>query len=49
VSLHDETGQQQDIADYVATFVRSDRRMRRWQDEDKDLVIKGLPEKADGM
>jgi len=23
--------------------------MRRWQDEDKDLVVQTLPEKADGM
>jgi hypothetical protein len=49
VSLHDESGQQQDIADYVAAFVHSDKRMRRWQEEDKDLVIKTLSEKADGM
>jgi hypothetical protein len=49
VSLHDESGQHEDIAKYVASFVRSDRRMRRWRDEDKDLVVKTLPEKADGM
>ena len=49
VSLHDESGQQNDIADYVSSFVHSDRRMRRWRQEDKDLVIKTLSEKADGM
>jgi len=49
VSLHDETGQKQDIADYVRSFVHEDRRMRRWRDKDKELVIKTLPEKADGM
>jgi hypothetical protein len=49
VSLHDETGQKQDIADYVRSFVRSDRRIRRWREEDKDLVIQTLSEKADGM
>ena len=49
VSLHDQSGQKQDIANYVSSFVHSDRRMRRWRDEDKDLVIKTLPEKADGM
>ena len=49
VSLHEQSGQKQDIADYVSSFVQSDRRMRRWRDEDKDLVIKTLPEKADGM
>ena len=49
VSLHDENGQQQDIANYVASFVRSDRKMRRWREDDKDIVIKTLSEKADGM
>ena len=49
VSLHDESGQQQDIVDYVTSFVHSDRRMGRWREEDKDLVIKSLSEKADGM
>ena len=49
VSLHDETGQQQDISDYVTSFVRTDRNVRRWREEDKDLVIKILSEKADGM
>ena len=49
VSLHDESGQQEDIADYVNAFVHSDQRMRRWREEDRDLVIKTLSEKADGM
>jgi hypothetical protein len=49
VSLHDETGQQEDIANYVASIVGSDRRTRRWRKEDKDLVITTLTEKADGM
>jgi len=49
VSLHDESGQQEDIANYVSTFVRSDGRMGRWRQEDKELVIKTLSEKADGM
>ena len=49
VSLHNQSGQKQDIADYVRSYVGTDRRMRRWRDEDKDLVIKTLPEKADGM
>jgi hypothetical protein len=49
VSLHDEVGQQQDIADYVASFVHSDQRMRRWREEDRDLVITTLSEKAGGM
>jgi hypothetical protein len=49
VSLHDETGQKQDIIDYVTHVVRSDPMMRRWREEDKDLVIKTLSEKAGGM
>ena len=49
VSLHDESGQQEDIAKYVESVVYSFEEMRRWRDEDKDLVIKTLSEKADGM
>jgi hypothetical protein len=49
VSLHDEIGQQEDIANYVASFVRSNQRIQRWREEDKNLVIKTLSEKADGM
>ena len=49
VSLHDQSGQQEDIANYVASFVHTDRMVRRWREEDKDLVIKILLEKADGM
>jgi hypothetical protein len=52
VSLHDESGQQEDIAKYVAFFVRSyekNGRMQKWREEDKNLVIKTLSEKADGM
>jgi hypothetical protein len=49
VSLHDESGQKQDIADYVRSFVHSDRRMRKWREQDKELVIRTLPEKAEGM
>jgi hypothetical protein len=49
VSLHDENGQQEDIVNYVTCFVQSDRKVRRWRQEDKDLLIKTLSEKADGM
>ena len=49
VSLHDESGQQQDILDYIKTVVHADRRMRRWKPEDKELVIDTLSARADGM
>jgi hypothetical protein len=51
VSLHDQSGQKEDIADYVRSIVYSDMEqiMRRWRAEDKELVIKTLSERADGM
>ena len=51
VSLHDQSGQKKDIADYVRSVVysRSEQIMRRWKMEDKELVIETLSERADGM
>jgi len=51
VSLHDQSGQREDIAEYVRSVVYSDSEqiMRRWRTEDKELVIKTLSERADGM
>ena len=49
ISLHDERGQQDDIIEYIKSVVHSDRKMRSWRDEDKQLVIEVLSEKADGM
>jgi hypothetical protein len=49
VSLHDQSEQKEGIADYISTIVNSDRKMRGWPDEDKELVIKELSERADGM
>ena len=49
VSLHDQSKQRKGIAKYVSTVVNSDRKMRVWPDSDKDLVVKELSTKADGM
>ena len=51
VPLHDETGQKEDIAEYVRSIVysESDSNMKRWKAEDKELVVKTLAERADGM
>ena len=51
VSLHDQSGQKKDIADYVRSVVYSDLEhiIRRWKMEDKELVIETLSERADGM
>ena len=51
VSLHDEIGQNKDIAEYVRSAVNSSpsTAMRRWRADDKNLVIETLTERADGM
>jgi hypothetical protein len=49
VSLHDEDGQKKDIVDYVKSVVYSDRKMRRWRVEDKEMVISTLSQRAEGM
>ena len=51
VSLHDQSGQKEDIADYVRSIVysNSEQIMMRWRKEDKELVINTLSERADGM
>jgi len=51
ISLHDQSGQKEDIAEYVRSIVYSDSEqiMRRWRTEDKELVIKTLSERAGGM
>jgi hypothetical protein len=49
LSLHDESGQNQDINDYVSFVVRSDKMMKTWKEDDKAMVIQKLAEKEDGM
>ena len=51
VSLHDQSGQQKDIAEYVRSVVYSNSQdnMNKWRTEDKELVIETLSERADGM
>ncbi|KAH9165583.1 hypothetical protein EDB89DRAFT_1911292 [Lactarius sanguifluus] len=51
VSLHDESGQKKDIADYVHSVVYSDSEtmMKKWREGDKKMVIEALSEKADGI
>jgi len=51
VCLHDQTGQKEDIADYIRSVVYSDSEsiMRRWRTEDKELVIEALSNRANGM
>jgi len=49
ISLHDQSGQKQDIVDFISSVVYSDENMRRWREEDKNMVIETLSERADGM
>jgi hypothetical protein len=49
VSIHGESGQARDIAEYVRSFIQTNRETRRWKDTDKQLVIDELIKKADGM
>ena len=49
VSLHEERGQKQDIDDYVSSVVNTDLKLRKWKAKDKELAIRTLSQKADGM
>ena len=49
VSLHDASGQSEDIENYIKSVVNTDRNMRRWNAADRELVIDVLIRKSDGM
>jgi hypothetical protein len=49
VCLQEESGQQQDIVNYVKSVVNTDAKMRKWRTEEKELIINVLTRKADGM
>jgi hypothetical protein len=49
ISLHDEQGQKDDILTYIKSVVHSDWTMRKWKEEDRQLVIDTLSDKSDGM
>jgi len=49
VSLHDESGQREDIENYIKSVVNTNRKMRKWTLEHKQQVIDGLTRRANGM
>jgi len=49
ISLYDEDGQKNDIIEYIKSVVYSDRKMRNWREEDKQLVVNTLSDNADGI
>ena len=49
ISIHNERGQLEDIENYIRSVVTSDPKNRGWKEKDKQLVIKVLTERANGM
>jgi hypothetical protein len=49
VALDRQTGQNEDIFNYIKSVVSSDPMMQRWREENRQSVIKALAEKAGGM
>ena len=49
LSLHNEDGQKEDIADYIRFVVYLDNKFMRWREKDKELVVKTLLDMANGM
>jgi NACHT domain len=49
VSLHDQSEQKKDIAEYIKSAINTHSKNRKWKAEHKQLVIVVLTEKANGM
>ena len=49
VFLENESGQKEDIKDYIESVVHTDKKMKGWNPKQKQLVIDILTKKADGM
>ena len=49
VSLHSESGQMEDIKNYINFFIKTDESTRKWRKQDQELVICKLSEQAGGM
>jgi len=51
VPLHHQSGQKEDIVEYVRSVVYSDSEptMKRWRTENRELVIEMISERGDGM
>jgi hypothetical protein len=49
VSLHDQAGQRSDIINYIKSVVETDRYMRGWRANDRQMVIESLSRNANSM
>jgi hypothetical protein len=48
ISLHEASGQIQDIENYIRSVVNTNGEMRKWQREHRELVVDVLARKVDG-
>lgn len=48
IFLHDESGQKNDIFDFVSSKISSYANLRRWREKDKEFAIETLSGNADG-
>ena len=49
ISIHDETGQMEDIENYIRSVVNTDPKYQKWKQEDRRVAIDVLSERAEGM
>ena len=49
ISLHDESGQQRDIEDYIKSVINTRTIKGRWKEEHKKLAVDVLIKKSNGM
>ncbi len=49
VSIHEESGQKEDIKNYTEFVVNTDPKIRGWKQEDKEHAIDVLTKRSDGM
>jgi hypothetical protein len=49
VSLHDESGQNRDIEDYIKSVINTRPKKGRWKEEHRKLAIDVLVDKSNGM
>jgi hypothetical protein len=49
ISIHDERGQLEDIENYIRSVINTGPKSQKWKEEDKELVIDDLTNRADGM
>jgi hypothetical protein len=49
ISIHDERGQLEDIENYIRSVINTGAKSQKWKEEDKELVIDDLANRADGM